>query len=229
MAEESNRQEPAAFDASQEIDQLQKRLQAMDRKNAELLDEYKKAVEKSKAVPDGVDIQELLDFKAKAEQADLEKQGKYTEARQALEQQFREATEEKDKRIAELEARVRELELIAPANNALADVVHDPSIVFKAQLLNPNQIEREADGTVVVVNGYERKPIGEWAKTLPSYMQKAPKPVGTGAPSGRSAGGDIPPGTKNPFAKESYNLTEQSRLYRTDRDMYERLKAAANR
>jgi|TARA_Y100000004_G_scaffold10715_1_gene11655 hypothetical protein len=229
MAEETNRQEPAAFDASQEIDQLQKRLQAMDRKNAELLDEYKKAVEKSKAVPDGVDIQELLDFKAKAEQADLEKQGKYTEARQALEQQFREATEEKDKRIAELEARVRELELIAPANNALADVVHDPSIVFKAQLLNPNQIEREPDGTVVVVNGYERKPIGEWAKTLPSYMQKAPKPVGTGAPSGRSAGGDIPPGTKNPFAKESYNLTEQSRLYRTDRDMYERLKAAANR
>ena len=229
MADETNRQEPAAFDASQEIDQLQKRLQAMDRKNAELLDEYKKAVEKSKAVPDGVDIQELLDFKAKAEQADLEKQGKYTEARQALEQQFREATEEKDKRIAELEARVRELELIAPANNALADVVHDPSIVFKAQLLNPNQIEREADGTVVVVNGYERKPIGEWAKTLPSYMQKAPKPVGTGAPSGRSAGGDIPPGTKNPFAKESYNLTEQSRLYRTDRDMYERLQAAANR
>ena len=229
MADETNRQESAAFDASQEIDQLQKRLQAMDRKNAELLDEYKKAVEKSKAVPDGVDIQELLDFKAKAEQADLEKQGKYTEARQALEQQFREATEEKDKRIAELEARVRELELIAPANNALADVVHDPSIVFKAQLLNPNQIEREPDGTVVVVNGYERKPIGEWAKTLPSYMQKAPKPVGTGAPSGRSAGGDIPPGTKNPFAKESYNLTEQSRLYRTDRDMYERLKAAANR
>ena len=48
MTEETNRQEPAAFDASQEIDQLRKRLQAMDRKNAELLDEYKKAVEKSK-------------------------------------------------------------------------------------------------------------------------------------------------------------------------------------
>ena len=146
-----------------------------------------------------------------------------------LEQQFREAAEAKDKRIAELEARVRELELIAPANTALADVVHDPSIVFKADLLKPDQIERESDGTVVVVNGYERKPIGEWAKTLPGYMQKAPKPVGSGAPSGRSTGGDIPPGTKNPFAKESYNLTEQSRLYRTDRDMYERLKAAANR
>ena len=208
---------------------LEQELDAMRRKNAELLDEYKKAKQQAKAVPDGVNVQELLDFKAKAEQADLEKQGKYTEARQALEQQFREATAEKDKRISELEARVRELELIAPANTALADVVHDPSIVFKADLLKPDQIEREPDGTVVVVNGYERKPIGEWAKTLPAYMQKAPKPVGSGAPSGRSAGGDIPPGTKNPFAKDSYNLTEQSRLYRTDRDLYERLKAAANR
>jgi len=210
---------------------LEAELDAMRRKNAELLDEYKKAKALAKAVPDGVDVQELLDFKAKAEQADLEKQGKYTEARQALEQQFREAAEEKDKRIAELEAQVRELELITPANTALADVVHDPSIVFKAQLLNPNQIEREADGTVVVVNGYERKPISEWAKTLPSYMQKAPKPQGSGAPAGRSVGGDIPPGTKNPFVKGSpdYNITEQARLFSRDRDMYERLKAAANR
>ena len=186
-------------------------------------------LKEAKTVPDGVDVQELLEFKRNVEQNKLESEGKYTEARQALEQQFREAAEAKDKRIAELEARVRELELIAPANTALADVVHDPSIVFKADLLKPDQIEREADGTVVVVNGYERKPIGEWAKSLPSYMQKAPRPQGGGAPAGRASTGDIPPGTKNPFAKESYNLTEQSRLYRTDRDMYERLKAAANR
>ena len=231
MSEETNRQEPAATDASEQIESLQKRLQAMDRKNAELLDEYKKAVEKSKAVPDGIDVQELLEFKRNVEQNKLESEGKYTEARQALEQQFREAAEAKDKRIAELEARVRELELIAPANTALADVVHDPSIVFKADLLKPDQIEREADGTVVVVNGYERKPISEWAKTLPDYMQKAPKPVGSGAPSGRSSGGDIPPGTKNPFVKGSpdYNVTEQHRLYRTNRELFERLRAAANR
>jgi hypothetical protein len=224
-------EQAAPVEQSTDNVQLQAELDAMRRKNAELLDEYKKAKAQAKAVPDGVDIQELLDFKAKAEQADLEKQGKYTEARQALEHQFREAAEEKDKRIAELTERVRELELIAPANTALADVVHDPAIVFKAQLLNPNQIEREPDGTVVVVNGYERKPINEWAKTLPSYMQKAPKPVGSGAPTGRSTGGDIPPGTKNPFVKGSpdYNITEQARLFRTNREMYERLKAAANR
>mgnify|MGYP003136045533 CR=1 FL=1 len=226
MAEEQVQESMAPeTTSSNEVDALKAEREALLKKNYELIGKLKNA----KTVPDGVDVQELLDFKAAAEQADLEKQGKYTEARQALEQQFREAAEEKDKRIAELEAQVRELELITPANTALADVVHDPSIVFKAQLLNPNQIEREADGTVVVVNGYERKPIGEWAKTLPSYMQKAPKPQGSGAPAGRSSGGDVPPGTKNPFARDTFNLTEQSRLFRTDRDMYERLKAAANR
>ena len=96
-----------------ELAALKSSVEALEKKNFELIGKLKQA----KTVPDGVDIQELLDFKAKAEQADLEKQGKYTEARQALEQQFREASEAKDQRIAELEARVRELELIAPLSS----------------------------------------------------------------------------------------------------------------
>ena len=224
QAQESMTAGANAVDA--EVDALRVEREALKKKNYELIGKLQKK-ELINEMPD--DYNELKEFKRQAEQNKLESEGKYTEARQALEQQYREATAEKDKRIAELEARVRELELIAPANTALADVVHDPSIVFKAGLLNSNQIEREADGTVVVVNGYERKPIGDWAKTLPSYMQKAPKPQGSGAPSGRSASGDIPAGTKNPFAPESFDLTEQMRLYRTNMDMYERLKAAANR
>ena len=224
MAEEQVK-ESMASEFSNDIEALKAEREALLKKNYELIGKLQKK-ELINEVPD--DYEALKKFKQQAEQNKLESEGKYTEARQALEQQFREAAEAKDKRIAELEARVRELELIAPANTALADVVHDPSIVFKADLLKPDQIEREADGTVVVVNGYERKPIGEWARSLPSYMQKAPKPQGSGAPAGRNMGSDIPPG-KNPFSKESYNLTEQSRLYRTDRDMYERLKAAANR
>ena len=225
MSEEQNQEitSPAAPNNA-ELDALKNSIQALEKKNYELIGKLKEA----KTVPDGVDVQELLEFKRNVEQNKLESEGKYTEARQALEQQFREAAEAKDKRIAELEARVRELELIAPANTALADVVHDPSIVFKADLLKPDQIEREADGTVVVVNGYERKPINEWAKTLPSYMQKAPKPVGSGAPSGRMSGENNYAG-KNPFSAETFSLTEQGRLFRQDPDLYQRLKAAANR
>ena len=220
-------EQTAPVEQSVDTSELKTELESMRRKNAELLDEYKKAKAQAKAVPDGVDVQELLDFKAKAEQADLEKQGKYGEARQALEQQFREATAEKDKRISELEARVRELELITPAVSALADVVHDPDLILKTKLTS-EQIERESDGTVVVVDGYQRTPVGEWAKTLPAWMQKQPKPQGSGAPSGRATSDSVA-GVKNPFSKETFNLTEQSRLFKTDRDMYERLKNAANR
>ena len=220
-------EQTAPVEQSVDTSKLEAELEAMRRKNAELIDEYKKAKAQAKAIPEGVDVQELLDFKQKAVQADLEQQGKYGEARQALEQQFREATAEKDKRISELEARVRELELITPAISALSDVVHDPDLILKTKLTS-DQIERESDGTVVVVDGYQRTPVSEWAKTLPAWMQKQPKPQGSGAPVGRTSGESVA-GIKNPFVAESFNLTEQSRLFKTDRDLYERLKTAANR
>jgi hypothetical protein len=220
-------EQTAPVEQTAEVSRLQAELEAMRRKNAELIDEYKKAKQQGKAVPDGVNIDELLEFKRRAEQSELESQGKYSEARQALEQQYREATAQKDQRITELEARVRELELVTPAVTALADLVHDPDMVLKTKL-SSDQIERDPDGTVVVVDGYQRTPVSEWAKTLPAWMQKQPRPQGSGAPSGRSSG-EMPLGVKNPFAQESFNLTEQSRLFRTDRDMYERLKTAAAR
>ena len=223
MSDEQQTQESATNGV--EAEALQRSVEALERKNQELIAELR-AAKKSKA-PDGVNVDELLEFKRNYEQQQLESQGKYQEARQALEQQFREATAEKDQRIATLEARVRELELVAPAVTALADIVHDPDLVLKTKL-SPDAIQREADGTVVVVDGYERKPVAEWAKTLPAWMQKQPKPQGSGAPTGGSNSA-IPTGVSNPFSRDSFNLTEQSRLFRTDRDLYERMKAAANR
>jgi len=218
----------APVEQNAEVANMQAELDAMRRKNSELLDEYKKAIAQAKAVPDGVNVDELLEFKRSYEQQQLESQGKYTEARQQLEQQFREATAAKDQRIVELESRVRELELVTPAVTALAEIVHDPDMVLKTKL-KPEAIEREPDGTVVVVDGYERKPVAEWAKTLPAWMQKQPKPQGSGAPSSGATGGSIPAGMTNPFNRDSFNLTEQARLFKTDRDLYERMKATANR
>ena len=97
--------EPAA--TSGDNDQLQRSVEALERKNQELIAELRAA--KKIKLPDGVNVDELIEFKRRAEQAELESQGKYTEARQVLEQQFREATAQKDQRITELEARCREL------------------------------------------------------------------------------------------------------------------------
>jgi hypothetical protein len=224
MSDEQQASESATTEGGN-TEALQRSVEALERKNQELIAELR-AAKKSKA-PDGVNVDELLEFKRNYEQQQLESQGKYQEARQALEQQFREATIEKDQRIAELEARVRELELVTPAVTALADIVHDPDLVLKTKL-SPDAIQREADGTVVVVDGYQRTPVSEWAKTLPAWMQKQPKPQGSGAPTGGSNAA-IPAGMANPFSRETFNLTEQSRLFRTDRDLYERMKATANR
>jgi multidrug efflux pump subunit AcrA (membrane-fusion protein) len=223
MSEENQTQEPAATGGDTEA--LQRSVEALERKNQELIAELR-AAKKSKA-PDGVNIDELLEFKRNHEQQQLESQGKYQEARQALEQQYREATAQKDQRISDLESKVRELELMTPAVSALADIVHDPDLVLKTKL-NAEQIERDDDGTVVVVDGYQRTPVTEWAKTLPAWMQKQPRPQGSGAPSGQVVG-TVPAGMKNPFSRDSFNLTEQSRLFKTDRDLYDRLKATANR
>jgi hypothetical protein len=223
MSEETT----APVEQSLDTSAVDAELEALRRKNRELLEETKKAKAKAQSIPDGIDVQELIEFRNRHEQAKLESEGKYAEARQALEAQFREQTAAKDQRINDLETKVRELELVSPAMAALAEVVHDPEAVLRLKL-KPEQMEREPDGTVVVVDGYQRTPVKEWASSLPAWMQKAPKPQGSGAPAGnRATNTAAPAGLKNPFTREHFNLTEQARIYKTDPDLYQRLKAAA--
>lgn len=205
-------------------------IEALRRKNQELLTEKKRLAKAERTLaelPEGTDVRELLSFKQQTEQQKLEAEGNYREAREKLEAQFREREATLQARIDALESEVRELRIVGPAVAALADAVHDPDEVVKLKL-KPEQIDREPDGTVVVVDGYTRTPILDWARqALPQYRLKAPKPSGSGAPVGRSSGGDIPAGVTNPFAAESFNLTEQARLFRTDPELYQKLKAAA--
>ncbi len=226
MPDETTAPVEQAVDSEKE--NLKAEIIAMRKKNAELIDEYKKAKENSKAVPADVDVQALIDFKNSAEQAELEKKGQYTEARTKLEEQYRERSSEKEKKIVELEAKVRELELVSPAIQALSEIVHDPNLVLN-NFLPKDKIEVD-NGVPVVVDGYERTPVSDWAKgKLPDYILKQPKPQGGGASASRSSASEIPAGTKNPFASESFNITEQMRLYRTDKDLYDRLKNAVAR
>ena len=125
-----------------QVKALESRVQSMDAKNKQLLDEkkkYQQLEQTLQSMPDGTDVQKLLEFKQKAEQAELEAKGKYTEALQARDQQFRDASATKDQQIQQLEARVKELELITPTVSALAEIVHDPDMVLKTKL-SPEQI-----------------------------------------------------------------------------------------
>ena len=150
---------------------LQEELQKLKANNAKLLDQNIKAKEAGKAIPPDVDVNALIAYKQKKEQEELEAQGKYEEAREKLASQYREQEAAKNKRIQELEQRQRELEVEAPAVSALADVVHDPQYVLSR--INRDQLAREADGTVVIVDGYNRTPVKDWAQQkMPQWVQK---------------------------------------------------------
>ena len=218
MAEELNKPNPPVDTAA-----LVAEVEALRKSKAELLDDYKKAKEAAKAVPPNVDVDALIAFKQKKEQEELEAKGKYDEAIAKQAQQYRDAEESKNKKILELEAKQRQLEVEAPAVTALADVVHDPRYVLSQ--INQDQLAREADGTVVIVDGYNRTPVKEWAMSkMPQWVQKNPRPQGGGATTTKVQADTVLAGEKNPFAPDSFNLTEQARLFRTDVNKYNMLK-----
>ena len=221
MAEEPIKPNPPVDTAA-----LIAEVEALRKSKAELLDDYKKAKEAAKAVPQDVDVNALIAFKQKKEQEELAANGRYEEATEKLAAQYRQAEEAKNQRIQELEKRQRELEVEAPAVTALADVVHDPQYVLSR--LNKEQLSRDPDGTVVVVDGYNRTSVKEWAQqNMPQWVQKNPRPQGGGATTTKVTA-DIVTGESNPFARESFNLTEQARLYRTDINKYNMLKNAVS-
>ena len=218
MAEELNKPNPPVDTAA-----LIAEVEALRKSKAELLDDYKKAKEAARAVPPDVDVDALIAFKQKKEQEELESKGRYDEAIAKQAQQYRDAEESKNKRIQELEAKQRQLEVEAPAVTALADVVHDPRYVLSQ--INQDQLAREADGTVVIVDGYNRTPVKEWAMSkMPQWVQKNPRPQGGGATTTKVQTDTVIAGEKNPFAPDSFNLTEQARLFRTDVNKYNMLK-----
>ena len=211
-------------DNSAEMAALKAEVERLRKSNSEILDDYKKAKEAAKAVPQDVDVNALIAFKQKKEQEELEAKGRYEEATEKLAAQNRQAEEQQKQRIQELENRQRQLEVEAPAVTALADVVHDPQYVLSR--ISKEQLARETDGTVVVVDGYNRTPVKEWAMSkMPQWVQKNPRPQGSGATTTKVQT-EFVATDKNPFAPDSFNLTEQARLYRTDINKYNMLKNA---
>ena len=80
-----------------------------------------------------------------------------------MEEQYRERSASDKQRIAELEARNKELELIAPSIQALTELTHDPELVLN-NFVPKDQIQIK-DGRPVVIDGYEQLPVAEYVKT----------------------------------------------------------------
>ena len=187
MAEENP---AAAVDNSAEIDRLKKEIDLLKQKNREVVEEKQKMASNAKSVatlPEGTDVQALIEFKQRVEQERLEEKGQYSEALNKREEQFKEAIEKKDNEINSLKNELKELKLVTPAVSALSELVHDPD--YAMSKLDKEKIQVQKDGAVVYMSddGFTSKPIQEAVKEkVQTWALKNQPPVGSGAPIGKS-------------------------------------------
>jgi len=199
-----------------ELEQLRESVKKLEAKNYELIGKLKNQKPSSeKQVPE--DYEALLAFKQKREQEDLEREGKYEESKNLLEQQYRDKSAEDKEKIQRLEARNKELELIAPSLQALSEITHDPELVLN-NLVPKDQIQIK-DGKPIVVDGYEQLPVEEYVKLKlekeKPYLLKNRQVSGGGAPISRPSNDNFSEDMLKPFLKSSEDITEQGRIYKT--------------
>jgi len=212
MAEENQATPPVAPNNDAEVQALKESVQKLEAKNRELIGKMQK---KELIEPD--DYESLKEFKRQAEQRKLEEAGKYEESKLAMEEQYRERSASDKQRIAELEARNKELELIAPSIQALTELTHDPELVLN-NFVPKDQIQIK-DGRPVVIDGYEQLPVAEYVKNKlekeKPYLLKNRSISGGGAPITKpSSNGEFSEEMLKPFLKNTENVTEQTRIAR---------------
>lgn len=210
MSEETQATPPEAPRNDAEIQALKESIQKLEAKNRELIGKMQK---KELIEPD--DYESLKEFKRQAEQKKLEDAGKYEESKLAMEEQYRERSASDKQRIAELEARNKELELIAPSIQAMTELTHDTELVVN-NFVPKDQIQIK-DGRPVVIDGYEQLPVAEYVKTKlekeKPYLLKNKTISGGGAPISKPSISDgYTEEMLKPFLKNSENITEQSRI-----------------
>ena len=107
MAEEPIKPNPSP----QEVEALKESVRKLEANNKALMEQYGKAMDKAKAIPDDVDVNALIAFKQQKEQEELEAKGRYEEAIAKQAQQFREAEAMQKQQIEKLMAEKRQFNI----------------------------------------------------------------------------------------------------------------------
>ena len=196
---------------------------------------------------EGIDpdeVRQLAEDKQKLEEAQQVKAG---EVEKVLENRLKTAKSEWDKKLSVLTserdgltARLTSIQIdqgvttVATKRGlrptAIPDITSRARMVFK--LVNGLPRAFEADGQTVRIgkDGITPMTLEEW---VDSQVAEAPHLFETNAGGGASGnasgggGGSTRATGKNPFRKDSWNLTEQMKLQKTDPQLAARLKAAA--
>jgi len=129
--------------------------------------------------------------------------------------------EEAEKKAEQLEEAANKRLIAAEAKLKASELgITDPNAAVK--LADFADVEVSEDGNVTGVEDALKLAVEQYP-ILKQAAQNTTPGAGRGSNPGRSTS------TKNPWAKETWNLTEQGRLLRDDSDLAKRLKAEAGK
>jgi hypothetical protein len=206
-----------------ERDELKKRFEGIEPDEVRALAEEKRKLEERAQLKAG-EVEKVVEGRIKGLKADLEKQLSSVSA-------------ERDALSARLTAIQIDQGVISAATkrglrpSAIPDITARARTTFK--LVNGTPTAFEKDGTSVRYgrDGLTPMTLEEW---VDSQVSEAPhlfeSNAGGGAASNASGGGASARANgsvRNPFRRDSWNLTEQMKLQKSDPKLAERLKAAA--
>jgi hypothetical protein len=110
---------------------------------------------------------------------------------------------------------------------ALADITARARSVFKLMNGAPRAFEPDGQTVRYGKDGVTPMTLAEWVEALVSDAPHLFEANAGGGAAGSGSGGAANRSVKNPFRKETRNLTEQMKLIKSDPQLAERLRAAA--
>jgi hypothetical protein len=166
-----------------------------------------------------------------SEDAKREMEAQVKTAKSAFEKQLAAVTGERDTLTGRLTAIQIDQAVVTEATKrglratALPDITSRARTAFK--LVNGVPQAFEADGQTARMGKDGPMTLAEWVDALVSDAPHLFEANAGGGAAGSGSGGAGNRSVKNPFRKESWNLTEQMKLQKSDPQLAARLKASA--
>jgi hypothetical protein len=202
-----------------QLDEQRKRFEGIDPEEVRKLSEEKQRLEDEQRVKAG-EFDKVLEGRLKAAKSEWDKQ-------------FASVASDRDALSSRLTVIQIDQGVTAAATKrglratAIPDITARARNVFKLVGGVPTAFESDGKTVRVGKDGIAPMTLEEW---LDTQVSEAPhlfeSNVGSGA-AGNGSGGVGNRSVKNPYRKETWNLTEQMKLQRTDSQLAARLKAAA--
>ena len=202
-----------------ERDDLKKRFEGIDPDEVHKLADEKRRLEEEAQLKAG-EFEKVMEARRKAERAEWDKQHVPVVAE-------RDALHGRLTAIQIDQAVVTEATKRGLRATAIPDITARARMNFKLVGGVPQAFEADGQTARVGKDGVTPMTLAEWVDALVSDAPHLFEANAGGGAAGSGPGGVGNKSVKNPFRKETWNLTEQMKLQKTDPQLAARLKAAA--